>query len=444
MDFSAYDLLTTGILAVDTDTKIIYLNQAYADFLQTDPELVIGKNVRDIIKHTRLHHVIESGIPEIGVWQKTEKGYLFGNRIPIIEDGKIKGAIAEMVLKNFEDLEILSQKLMDMEAQVKYLSNKLINTEINKSVQLVYKSDIMDNLVKKAQKVAPLDTTTLITGETGSGKEVIADLVYKYSGRQDYPLVKVNCAALPIELLESELFGYEKGAFTGANQSGKIGKFELANNGVLFLDEISSMPLTAQSKLLRVLQDKEVERLGGNTKKKVNVKIIAATNENLENLVRKQKFREDLFYRINVIQLNVPALRERREDVIPLAQYFMDRYCKRFNKKTKTFTYAASNILMDYDWPGNVRELKNVMERLAIMCENNLITKTDIDEHTSIHSKTGGTVKSLKDQMDQIEKQIIKDTLEKVNGNKALAAKLLEINRTTLYSKLEKYNLQND
>lgn len=444
MDFSAFNILTTGVLAVDADTKIIYLNQAYADFLQSDPVSLIGKNVRDVIQHTRLPHVVESGIPEIGVWQKTEKGYLFGNRIPIIEDGKIKGAIAEMVLKNFEDLEILSQKLMDMEAQVKYLSNKLTNTEISKSVQLVYKSDIMNSLVKKAQKIAPLDTTILITGETGSGKEVIADLVYKYSGRQDFPFVKLNCAALPMELVESELFGYEKGAFTGANQSGKVGKFELANNGVLFLDEISSMPLATQSKLLRVLQDKEVERLGGNNKKKVDVKIIAATNENLENLVQKQKFREDLFYRLNVIQLNIPSLRERSEDIISLAQYFMDRYCKRFNKKSKSFTYAASNMLMDYDWPGNIRELKNVMERLAIMCENNLITQTDIKDNTSIHSKVGATAKSLKDQIDQTEKHIIKNTLENVSGNKALAAKLLQINRTTLYSKLEKYNLLDD
>ncbi|KUO73413.1 MAG: hypothetical protein APF77_09465 [Clostridia bacterium BRH_c25] len=440
MDFSAFDILTVGILAIDTDCKIIYLNKAYADFLQSDPASFIGKDIRDVVHYTKLDHVVKSGIPEIGVWQRTDKGYLFGNRIPIFENGRIVGAIAEMVLKNFEELDVVSQKLRDMEAQIRYLTKELINTEINNNVQLLFQSDKMRSIVEKVQKIAPLDTTILITGETGSGKEVIADLVYKYSGRQDFPFVKLNCAALPMELVESELFGYEKGAFTGANQNGKVGKFEIANNGVLFLDEISSMPLAIQSKLLRVLQDKEVERLGGNTKKKANVKIIAATNENLEDLVRKQKFREDLFYRLNVIQVNIPPLRERREDIIMLANHFLERYCQRFNKKSKYFTHTAAQLITSYDWPGNVRELKNVMERLAIMCDGTLVTQTDIKENTPIY--TGAkTIRSLKEQIDQTEKRIITTALEKANGNKAIAAASLGINRTTLYSKLEKYNL---
>jgi transcriptional regulator with PAS, ATPase and Fis domain len=208
----------------------------------------------------------------------------------------------------------------------------------------------------------------------------------------------------------------------------------------LFLDEISSMPLAIQSKLLRVLQDKEVVRLGGNNKTQVNVKIIAATNERLEELVRKQKFREDLFYRLNVIQVSVPPLRDRREDIILLANYFLERYCSRFNKKSKSFTFAAAQMITNYDWPGNVRELKNVMERLVIMCEDHLITQKDIRDNTPIYASAGSVV-SLKDQLDQTEKHIILATLERTGGNKAIAAKQLGINRTTLYSKLEKYNL---
>lgn len=444
MDFSNFDILTIGILAINTDHKIIYLNKAYSDFLESDKESLIGRNIKEVIPHTKLDQVVKSGVAQLGVWQKTKRGYLFGNRIPIYENGKVIGALAERVLSNFDEVDTASEKLREMEGQIQYLASQLTNMEINNNVQLIFQSSAMHRIVNKIEKVAPLDTTILITGETGSGKEVLADLAYKHSGRQDYPFVKLNCAALPMELVESELFGYEKGAFTGANQAGKPGKFEIANNGVLFLDEISSMPLAIQSKLLRVLQDKVVVRLGGNNRMQVNVKIIAATNDKLEELVKKQKFREDLYYRLNVIQVNLPPLRERREDIILLANYFLERYCNRFNKKPMSFTFAAAQMITSYDWPGNVRELKNVVERLAIMCDSYLITQNDLRDNTSIYSSTAASVVSLKDQLDQTEKRIILSTLEKAGGNKAIAAKQLGINRTTLYSKLEKYKSEEE
>lgn len=440
MNFIDFDILTIGVLAINKENQIIYLNKAYADFLESDKEAVLGRDIKDVMPYTKLDQVAKIGTAQMGVWQKTKKGYLFGNRIPIFENGEVVGAFAELLLKNFDEVDTASEKLREMEDQIKYLTNKLTNTELNNNVQLIFQSEAMHRIASKIEKVAPLDTTILITGETGSGKEVLADLVYKHSGRQNYPFVKVNCAALPMELVESELFGYEKGAFTGANQTGKPGKFEIANNGVLFLDEISAMPLAIQSKLLRVLQDKEVERLGGNSKKQIDLKIIAATNENLEDLVRRQKFREDLFYRLNVVRITVPPLRERREDILLLANYFLERYCNRFNKKPMYFTLTASQMITNYDWPGNVRELKNVMERLAIMCEDRLITQSDIRDNTRIYSNAGSLV-SLKDQLDQTEKHIIISTLERAEGNKAIAARQLGINRTTLYSKLEKYKL---
>lgn len=440
LDFSAFDMLSVGILAIDTNERITYLNRAYADFLESGREELLGRHIRQVIPHTNLDHVAKTGVPEVGVWQKTKKGYLFGNRLPIIENGKVTGALAELVIQDFEDLDAASKKLCDMEAQIKYLTKKLINIEINKNNQLVFESDQMKDIVEKVKKVAPLDTTILITGETGTGKEVIADLIYQHSNRSRYPFIKINCSAMPIDLIESELFGYEKGAFTGANQKGKVGKFELADKGVLFLDEISTMPLAMQSKLLRVLQEKEIECLGSNVKKKIDVKIVAATNESLNELVKQQKFRQDLFYRLNVIRVDIPPLRQRREDIMLLCNYFLERYYHQLNKTPKTLTYTAVQMLKSYDWPGNVRELKNVMERLAIMCDGTLITQTDIKENTPIGSNDSMTG-TLKDQMDENEKNILETALKKTGGNKVKTARILGINRTTLYSKLLKYHL---
>ena len=232
----------------------------------------------------------------------------------------------------------------------------------------------------------------------------------------------------------------KRGAFTGANNAGKSGKFEIADRGVLFLDEISSMPLAMQSKLLRVIQEKEVERLGGTKRKKIDVKIVAATNINIEELVKQNRFREDLFYRLNVINIRVPPLRERPEDILLLASHFLQIYQSRFYKPLTKLSYGASKLLESYRWPGNVRELKNVMERLAIMCDGRHITQLDITNYTSIqqHEKVPNT---LKEQIDYYEKTIIIDSLKRHNGNKSLVALELGLNRTTLYSKLHKYSI---
>lgn len=443
MDFTPYDKLTVGILIVDENGYIIYINKAYSSAFNINSHEAIGKHVRDVIEHTKLDGVAKTGIPELRVWQKTKKGYLFGNRVPLYVDGVLKGAIAEMILRDTDELEQLNVKLKEKEDHIRYLTDKLASSEVKSNTSMIYQSQVIDKIVKKIQKVASLDTTILISGETGTGKEVIADMIYKYSDRFNKPFVKINCAAIPNDLIESELFGYEKGAFTGANQKGKIGKFELANHGILFLDEISSMPLMMQSKLLRVIQNKELERLGGNERIKIDVKIIAATNEDLLSMVEKHEFREDLYYRLNVVNIDLPPLRDRKEDIVILANCFLQEYCFKFNKKNVSFTFNAAKFIEEYSWPGNVRELKNAMERLAIMCEGSIITENDIVEILRIHKdvKPKGT---LKYQLDQLEKDILINELRRANGNKAMAAHVLGINRTTLYSKMEKYRLMDE
>lgn len=441
MDFSAYDNLSTGILAVDVNMKIIYCNEPYASFLKRPKEELYGMDFREFIPQTRLPEVLEKGITLGSDWQKTPVGYMFGNRIPLWEDGKIVGVLAELILKDAKEIDDLAMRLSETEVHLRILRQSVADAwSSEKKASLVFRSASMNKLMETVFKVAPLDTTVLITGETGCGKEVVMEHLYRYSGRTDYPLVKINCAAIPSELLESELFGYERGAFTGALDSGKIGKFELANHGVLFLDEISSMPLTMQSKLLRVLQDKEIEPLGSTKRKPVDVKIIAATNEDLRELVQQNRFRQDLFYRLNVIDLHVPPLRKRQEDIIPLCNHFLSAYFKRFGKDSYPLSPAAARHLEHYAWPGNVRELKNVMERLAIMCEGPQITCTDLLAYTPIHDPEFHSL-SLNEQIMQYEKQLIINALKHCQGNKAAAAAYLGINRTTLYSKLEKYHI---
>lgn len=441
MDFSAYDNLSTGILAVDKNMKIIYCNAQYANFLKLPQKELYGRDFREFIPLSRLPSVLETGQILGGDWQETPEGYLFGSRIPIIENGEVVGAIAEMTLKNPEEMDNLAMRLSEMELHLRTLRESVASNGVfEKKASVVYQSAAMQELLNTVFKVAPLNTTVLITGETGSGKEVIMENLYRYSGRTDYPLVKVNCASIPGELLESELFGYERGAFTGALDSGKLGKFELANHGVLFLDEISSMPLTMQSKLLRVLQDKEIEPLGSTVRKAVDVKIIAATNEDLRELVAQNRFRQDLYYRLNVIELHVPPLRKRPEDIVPLCDFFLHTYFERFRKPFYPLSPAAARQLQHYPWPGNVRELKNVMERLAIMCEGPQITCTDLLAYTPVHLPEM-RVPTLNEQMMQYEKQLLINALKRCEGNKAAAAVRLGINRTTLYSKLAKYGL---
>jgi transcriptional regulator with PAS, ATPase and Fis domain len=291
----------------------------------------------------------------------------------------------------------------------------------------------MDSL-KKATQVAQTETTVLLTGESGTGKEVVARFIHRASGRKGGPFVALNCAALPEQLLESELFGYERGAFTGAQQS-KPGQIELAAGGVLFLDEVSEMSPTAQAKFLRVLQEREFQRLGGTRLLKANVRIIAATNRDLRKAVERGDFREDLFYRLQVFDIRLAPLRERKADVVLLSDVFLQDIAKSFGRPPAGLTRDAREALLQHDWPGNVRELRNALERAAILCEGGLINA----QHLSLYVRRAAPAATT--DLNAVERETIEQVMRECRGNKSKAAKRLGLSRTQLYVRLRKYHL---
>lgn len=296
---------------------------------------------------------------------------------------------------------------------------------------IVYKSKKMKEIIELARDIAKTDVTVLITGESGTGKEVIARFIHKESERKGR-FVAINCSAIPETLLESELFGYEKGAFTGADRT-KDGKVLWADRGTLFLDEIGDMPPLLQGKILRLLQDKCFERIGGLETIYVDVRFIAATNQNLEEKIKEGKFREDLYYRLNVLRIHIPPLRERKEDIIPLARYFMELYSKKYRKNITSVKESAFESLLNYSWPGNVRELENIVERTVILTKGE-----EIEEFVGI-TPEGESYEPLK--MEDVEKIHIEKVLRMVNGNISKASEILGLHRNTLREKIKKYGI---
>lgn len=327
--------------------------------------------------------------------------------------------------------------------------NILLREELAQNLgltEIIGKSSKMKEATELVQKVAASDTSVLLLGESGTGKELFARAIHYLSRRKDGPFVPINCAAIPRELLENELFGSERGAFTSSTAR-KMGKFEIAENGTVFLDEISDMDVSLQAKLLRVLQEKKFERLGGTKTINVNVRVIAATNIDIKDAIRKKKFREDLFYRLSVFPITIPPLRDRRDDIPALADYFVEQFCTEMNKRKKRLSVDSLALMDKYHWPGNVRELENTIERAIILCE----TKTISPDHLAIRLATpaeirvreGAGLKEIAAQAQaEAEKSLIKRILSQSRGNKKKTAEILKIDYTTLFEKLKKYGLQ--
>lgn len=326
--------------------------------------------------------------------------------------------------------------------------NQLLKTQLQEKYKIssiVSQSQKMEEVINVAARVADSKATVLITGENGTGKEVLAKAIHYMSPRKDLPFVAVNVPALTETLLESELFGHEKGAFTGADKM-KKGRFEVAHGGTLFLDEVGDIPQSIQVKLLRVLQEHQFERVGGNEKIEVDVRIIAATNKELEQKINDGTFREDLYYRLNVVSINIPPLRERKEDILPMIENFIDKYCKENNKENLEISKEAADVLMKYNYPGNVRELENIIERSVVLTRSKVITLTDLPinikgfkEEKSLGSLDEGT---LTEQVEALEKQLIFDALQQSDGNQTKAGKLLGLTERNLRYKLKKYNIK--
>jgi transcriptional regulator with PAS, ATPase and Fis domain len=302
--------------------------------------------------------------------------------------------------------------------------------------RMIGRSQAWQQVVTRALRVAPTDVTVLLQGESGTGKEVVARFVHQASPRKDGPFVAINCAALPEQLLESELFGYERGAFTGAQQP-KAGQIELANRGVLFLDEVSEMSLAAQAKFLRFLQEREFQRLGGTRVQKANVRVIAATNRDLRKAVENGTFREDLFYRLQVFDIQLPALRQRLSDIPLLSEHFLAEFGQAVGHHSMRLGDEARDVLMAHTWPGNIRELRNVLESAAILSDDGVIER----HHLSMQAKTGSTPVLDSTDLSTIERQAIETVLRETDGNKAKTARRLGLTRTQLYVRLRRYGL---
>ena len=376
-------------------------------------------------------------------WPETEVIVLTGyDDVGIALEAGRRGAY-NFITKPFENAKLLSDVRCALERKEQNAENSTLRRALETmsgTTSPVFQSASLREVVRTVERIAPSDVAILITGESGTGKEVIADLVHTFSPRSKGRIIKINCAALPRELIESELFGSVKGAFTGAH-SDREGLFRQAESGTLFLDEISEMPVDTQSKLLRVLQDQEVRPVGGKTAYKTNCRIVAATNRKPEEAIRDGKLREDLYYRISAISVHLPPLRERREDILPLANSFLKRFAAQANRVLKGFTPAAIERLTAFDWPGNVRQLQNEVQRAVLLCEGDEVDSTDLSI-TKVKSPGEDSPDTNFTLLEGVERNAIVQMLKETGGNKLETAKRLGIGRQTLYNKIKAYGIE--
>ncbi len=382
------------------------------------------------------------GISDVYSTHKKQDMYGLVHANPIFFGGEFVGVVCTEL--DITEARNLSFELEKTNEKLKYFQDEVKNLSSGIFEKILGKSDKIEKAKAIAKQVAKTSSSIFIWGESGTGKEVFSRAIHEQSGRKG-AFVPVNCSAIPAELFESEFFGYESGAFTGANKKGKSGIFELAKDGTVFLDEIADLPLNMQAKLLRVLQEKEVRRVGGEKTIKINPRIISATNKDLEKMVKEEKFREDLYYRLNVVEIQIPPLRERKEDIGILLHYFLDEMCRENGRPPLTLSKEAYKILENYRWKGNIRELKNTVENMVVLSDSSIIEKDAIPNYIVESSKSDIEEEEypldLTAATEKLEIKNIKKALEMSNGNKAKAAKILNIPRTTLYYKLDLYGI---
>ncbi|MFW2501781.1 sigma 54-interacting transcriptional regulator [Clostridium diolis] len=437
---TAYD----GMIIIDKQGIVTMISNAYTEFLGIKREDAIGRHVNEVIENTRMPIVLETGKEEVAQLHKIKGSYMIASRIPIVKNGEIIGVVGKVLFRNVKELNSLYKRISVIEKELATYKSRF--REFNKAnyslENIIGESEPIVMAKAIVEKAAHTNSNVLILGESGTGKEIFAHAIHSESNRHEGPFVKVNCAAIPSDLLESELFGYESGAFTGAKKEGKIGKFEIANEGTIFLDEIGDMPLHMQVKLLRVIQEREVEKVGGVASKKINIRIIAATNRNLERLVEEGKFREDLYYRLNVVTIEIPPLRERGNDIILISNHLIKKLSVDLDKKVRGISKEAEQYLKTYEWKGNVRELENILERAINIMENSEIIEVKDLPKEITGKKVSMVPKKLQDILAESEKNAIILALRAADGNKTKAAKILDIGRTSLYEKIEKYKIQ--
>jgi PAS domain S-box-containing protein len=439
------DNIYNGVMITDPDGKIIFFSKTYGNFLGIDPQGAIGKNCTEVIENTRMDIVAKTKLPEVNLPHRIMGQDMVVQRIPIEMNGELVAVYGQVMFKDVRDVQALARKLNILESKVELYEKELESLRSSKYTlnHIVGKSEKIVELKRLALKAAQTNAPVLLIGESGTGKELFAHAIHYASERRPRPFIRLNCAAIPKDLLEAELFGYEPGAFTGAGSKGKPGKFELAHHGSIFLDEISDLPWEMQPKLLRVLEEKEMERLGGTRLTKCDFRLIAATNENLERYVEEGKFRKDLYYRLNVIPIQIPPLRERKEDIPVIADHLIQTLNKDLGTNVIKISPEVLNIFENYDWPGNVRELANILERILYSIDGDTIQMKHLPMF--LHSLSTASTKLqptlLKRLKEDMEKEALVHAIRISNDNKNKAAKLLGIHRTALYKKMKKLNI---
>ena len=442
-----------SITVVNEKACVQFMDKATEEFFGLEQGGAKGVDIRELIKDSNLPRIIASGKPMIGgIWEL--KGIRRVSSVyPLKKDGKIIGAVGRILFNSLEEIERINAEIQRLKKEIHYLKqkDKKEYSALYRFGNILAVSRVMRETIETAQKIAGLNTDVLITGESGTGKELFAHSIHNFL-HSDKPFVKINCPAIPFELAESQLFGYEKGAFTGATSSGKGGIFQAAENGTVFLDEISSLPLSIQAKLLRVLQEREVTKLGSTETKKINFRSIAATNVDLRKLVGEGKFRDDLYYRVARATITIPPLRERREDIPLYLNNFLEKINDSFKTSIKEISREALECLIHYSWPGNVRQLINVLEQIAIRAwQDDRITLHHLPDElrTAVRgSATDGSVQagpvSMKDQVAETERKLIASALKQTHGNRRKAAMLLNMPRSTFYQKLKSYEMADE
>ena len=448
------DTMDAGLVVIDRDSRIFYVNPAYGNILGINISKILGRYLSIIEPEAALLDVL-----------KTKKTQNIKNRLiksintyvdisthPLISGGDMVGAYS--VFTDVTKENRLNKEIKKMTAVAEEYNQQIQARKFLEENKIIGESKIYLDCVNKALKVANTDTMVLLRGENGTGKEVIVNLIKSHCARKDRPFITINCSAIPDSLIESELFGYEEGAFTGASKGGRLGKFQLADGGTLFLDEIGDMPYQMQAKLLRVLQEGEIDKVGRQRNIPIDVRVIAATNRRLEEMVQRGEFREDLYYRLNVVSISIPPLRERGNDVILLTDYFLQKYCEKYKRKLK-IDRGVYQMFLSYGWPGNVRELQNTIESTVVLCETDTITIRDIPE--SIRGKyeenqgSNGTESvsctfpagaTLKEEVENFEKNMIEAASRDCQGNRTKAMEVLGMSKRTFYRKVANYGIK--
>lgn len=440
-------MTSDGFIITDTEGNVREINKQYADFFGKSRSEIIGKSILNIIPNSKMIDIVKHKFSEEDAVHKYIDGEAKGNSVIVSrsyvedEDGNVVAGVAQVKFK-VQTLAV-AKKLMNEYEELEYYREEFQNQ--NRVDNIIGSDTKFREIVKECLKVAKTDIPVLLTGETGTGKEVMAKALHTNSLRYDKPFVSINCAAIPFELLESELFGYMDGAFTGAKRGGKKGKFQLANGGTIFLDEIGNMPSSMQAKLLRVLQEKEIEPLGSEKSIPLDVRVVAATRQDLEAKMKDGSFREDLYYRLSVFNIHIPPLRERGGDSLELAEFFLDELNHKY-KTYKTFSKAVKAYFLKYQWPGNVREVNNVVQSAYAISTENIIDINDIPARMLQQEKPAINLdknkKSLGQMVDDYEKEVILELLKKHKGNCLEAAKEAGIHKSNFYRKLQKYGIK--